>query len=106
MLIHHRNILPLLEFVKIDRFYIVCHFKCKVKNKTVISAIPFEPYEGKLEIPWQDILLHPVQSHDKYFHTPITIYADDCHETMVLKAFEKVADQFEWNFKEDKYIHR
>lgn len=105
MEIKHNNITPLLEFVKIDRFYVVCHFKCKVTNKTVISTVPFEPYDGKIEISWQDILRHPIESYKKYYHTPITIYNHDSKDTVVLKAFEKVSKHFEWNDKFSKYIY-
>jgi hypothetical protein len=105
MPINHQKIVSLLEFVKIDRFYIVCHFRCSITNKTVVSTVPFEPYDGKIEITWQEMLLHPIQSYNRYFHTPITIYANDCHETIVLKAFEKVAQYFDWDVKEQKYIY-
>ena len=88
---NHKKIVSLLEFVKIDRFNVVCHFKCKTTNKTIVSTVPFEPYDGKIVITWQDALLHPFESYNRYFHTPITIYGNDCHETIVLKAFEKVS---------------
>ena len=99
------NIASLLESVKVDQFYVVCHFRCKVKDKIVVSTVPFEPYSGKIEIKWQDMLLHPIKSYDKYYHTPITIYGENCHETIVLKAFEKVAEYFKWNQEEQKYIY-
>ncbi|QOY51019.1 hypothetical protein [Candidatus Sulfurimonas baltica] len=99
------KIVPLLDYVKIDRFYVVCHFKCKIKDKTIVSTVPFEPYDGKIEITWQDILLHPIESYNRYYHTPITIYGNDCHETIVLKAFEKVSNYFDWNQEEQKYIY-
>jgi len=105
MPINHTKIISLLEFVKIDRFYVVCHFKCKRTNKVVVSTVPFEPYDGKIEISWQDMILHPIQSYNRYFHTPITIYGNDCHETIVLKAFEKVSQYFDWNPKEQTYIY-
>lgn len=99
------KVVNLLDFVKIDRFYVVCHFKCKVKNKTVVSTVPFEPYAGRIEITLKDILLHPIESYNRYYHTPIKIYGSDCHETIVLKAFEKVSKYFEWNSQEQKYIY-
>ena len=105
MPIIHNNVLQLLEFVKMDSFYVVCHFKCSVTKKSVISAVAFEPYEGKLELTWQDMLLHPIDSWNRYYHTPITIYGNDCHETIVLKAFKKVANSFKWNTEKQKYIH-
>ncbi len=105
MPINHNKILSLLDFVKIDRFYIICHFRCKTTNKTIVSTVPFEPYDGKIEISWQEMLLHPIESYNRYFHTPITIYGNDTHETIVLKAFEKVAQYFDWNAKEQKYIY-
>jgi len=48
------------------------------------------------------MLLHPIKSYNRYYHTPIKIYGDDCQETIVLKAFEKVSKYFEWNAKEQK----
>ena len=105
MLINHEKITSLLEFVKIDRFYVVCHFKCKVTSKTIISTIPFEPYAGKIEISWQDVLLHPIKSYNRYYHTPITIYNHDCHETIVLKAFEKISNCFEWSISYNNYVY-
>ncbi len=104
-MIPHRDVVSLLEFVKMDSFYVVCHFKCRVTNKSVISTVEFEPYEGKIEITFKDMLLHPVKSWIRYHHTPITIYSNDSHETIILKAFKKVADSFIWNEKEKKYIH-
>ena len=101
----HRNILSLLEFVKMDNFYVVRHFKCRVKNKTVISTVAFEPYDGKIEFNWKDILFHPIESYNRYYHTPITIYGANCHETIVLKAFENVSKYFTWNAREQKYIY-
>ena len=105
MPITHQNVISLLEFVKMDSFYVVCHFKCRVTNKSVISAVSFEPFEGKIELTWKDMLFHPMASWKRYYHTPITIYGNDCHETIVLKAFKKVANSFTWNSKEQKYIH-
>ncbi len=105
MPITHQNVISLLEFVKMDRFYVVCHFKCKVTNKSVISSVPFEPYEGKIELTWSEILLHPLRSYNRYYHTPITIYGDDCHETIVLKAFKKVRNSFRWSSEMEQYVY-
>ena len=102
----HENILPLVDFVKIDEFYVVCHFKCKVTNRSVISTVPFEPYEGKIEFTWQDILFHPIESYNRYYHTPIKIYGPDTHHTIVQKAFEKVAKHFRWSSQQHKYIYK
>jgi hypothetical protein len=99
-----QNVLSLLEFVKIDRFYIVCHFKCKTTNRSVISTVPFEPYDGKIELTWKDICLHPVESYNRYYHTPITIYGQDSDETIVLKAFKKVSNSFRWNESTQEYV--
>ena len=105
MPIIHNNVIQLLEFVKIDSFYVVCHFKCSVTKKSVISAVSFEPYEGKIELTWKDMILHPIDSWNRYYHTPITIYGNDSHETIVLKAFKKVASSFKWNSQKQIYIH-
>ena len=105
MLKNHKNVLSLLEFVKMDNFYVVCHFRCSVKNKSVISTVAFEPYEGKIEFTWKDILFHPIDSYNRYYHTPITIYDTNCQNTIVLKAFENVSKYFTWNVKEQKYIY-
>jgi len=105
MPITDKEIVSLLEYIRIDKYYVSCHFKCPVKNKTVISTVPFEPYEGKIEITWQDVLLHPIKTYNRYYHTPITIYSDHSHETIVVKAFKNVAKHFKWNPKEKKYIY-
>jgi len=100
-----KEIISLIDVVKVDKFYVVCHFKCKTTNKVVVSTVPFEPYHGRIEISWQDVLLHPIKSYNKYYHTPITIYGNNCDETVVLKAFEKVSSYFTWNEKEQKYTY-
>ena len=106
MLMKHENIIPLLDFIMMDKYYVVCHFKCKVKNKTVISSVAFEPYDGKIELTWQDIIFHPIRSYNRYYHTPITIYSNSCHETIVLKAFMNVSQKFRWDSQEQQYIIR
>jgi hypothetical protein len=103
MPITHANVISLLDYVKIDRFYVVCHFKCKTTDKSIVSKVPFEPYEGKIEISWMEMLMHPFKSYNKYYHTPIVIYGNDCHETIVLKAFEKVSKHFKWNPEKKSY---
>lgn len=105
MAIHKEGILSLVDFVKVDRFFVSCHFTCSVKNKTIIATVPFEPYNGKIEITWKDIVLHPVKSYNRYYHTPITIYGNNCNETIVLKAFKQVSNYFIWNQQEHKYIY-
>ena len=105
MPVSHTNVISLLEYVKMDSFSVVCHFKCKQTNKSIVSTVPFEPYEGKIELTWQEILLHPFDSYNRYNHTPITIYGNDTHETIVLKAFEKVSSHFRWNVKTASYIY-
>jgi hypothetical protein len=98
------DINPLVDFVKMDRFSVVYHFKCKVTNKSVMSSVPFEPFEGKIEITWQDILFHPIASYNRYYHTPITIYAKDNHNTILLKAFKKVSSKFKWSTEYNQYV--
>ena len=105
MQIHKKGILSLVDFVKIDKSFISCHFKCSIKDKTVISTVPFEPYDGRIEFTFQEIALHPIKSYNKYYHTPITIYGNDTQETIVLKAFKNVSNYFIWNAKEDRYIY-
>ena len=105
MKIEHKNIISLIEFVKIDKFYISCHFKCNVKDKVVVSTVPFEPFDGRIEFTWQDILFHPIKSYNRYYHTPITIYGNDNHDTIVLKAFKKVSNYFIWNQQQNRYIY-
>ncbi len=105
MPLNHKSIVSLLEYVKIDKFDVVCHFKCRITNKTIVSIVPFEPYSGKIEITWQDMLLSPIKSYNRYYHTPITIYNQDCKETIVLKAFEKIAKYFEYNSKIHTYVY-
>lgn len=105
MSIKDEKINALVDFVSIDKFYVSFHFKCKIKGKTVISTVPFEPFEGKIEFTWQDILFHPVKSYNKYYHTPITIYGGDSHHTILLKAFQKVSKYFVWDSKDNMYIY-
>ncbi|WP_324172877.1 hypothetical protein [Sulfurimonas sp.] len=105
MSINHKDVTPLLEFIKIDRFYVVCHFRCKITNKTIISTVPFEPYDGKIEISWQEILMHPIDTYNRYYHTSITIYDNNSHDTIVIKAFEKILKYFEWSNSYNSYIY-
>ena len=105
MRIAHQNIITLLEYVKIDRFSIVCHFKCKQTNKRVVSTVAFEPYAGKIEFTWMELLLHPIKSYNRYYHTPITIYSNEMDETIILKAFKKVSKHFKWSEETHSYIH-
>jgi len=105
MPISHSNIIALLEYVKIDSFSVVCHFKCKETNRRIVSSVPFEPYEGKIEFTWQELLFSPLKSYNKYYHTPIVIYGSDTHETIVVKAFKKVSSHFTWNTQKQTYIY-
>ena len=105
MSINNTNIAPLLEHIKINEFYVICHFKCRVTSKTVISTVAFEPYDGKIEISWKDLLFHPINSYNRYYHTPITIYNQDFNNTIVLKAFEKVSYCFEWSNSYNTYVY-
>ena len=104
MHIDTKDVLPLLDSIKIDKYYIVCHFKCRVKNKTIISTLPFEPYHGKIEIKFKDIVFHPIKSYKKYYHTPIIIFNSSSKETIVLKAFYKVSKYFKWDYDLQKFI--
>ena len=104
MPITHSNVISLLDYIKIDSFSVICHFKCQETNKSIVSSVPFEPYEGKIEFTWQNLVLHPIKSYNRYYHTPITIYGNDTHETIVLKAFQKVANKFRWNSEKNSYI--
>lgn len=105
MIVHEEGIADLVEYVKVDRFFISCHFKCTEKDKTIVSTVPFEPYEGTIKLSFKDILLHPLHSYNRYYHTPITIYGNNCHETIVLKAFSKVSNYFIWNQQENRYTY-
>ena len=100
-----KNITDLVDFVTIDKQYISCHFKCKVKDKTVVSTVNFEPYDGKIEISVFDMIVHPIESYNRYYHTPITIFGEDHQKTIVLKAFKKVSNYFVWNQQENRYIY-
>ena len=104
-MIHKEAILALVDRVEIDRHYVHCHFKCSIKQKTVVSTVPLEPFNGKVVLTYKEILLHPIQSYNRYFHTPIFIYGNDCDQTLVLKAFKSVANSFVWNQQEQKYIY-
>lgn len=98
-------ITSLLEYIRIDEHYVSCHFRCKVTNKTIVSIVPFEPYEGKIDLSLSDIVFHPIQSWNKYYHTPITIYDSRCEDTIVRKAFKKVSKYFKWDAKTQNYIY-
>lgn len=98
------KVLQLLDYVKIDSYTIECHFKCKESQREVVSHVPFEPFAGKREFTWKEILLHPIKSYNKYYHTPIIIYGGETHETIVLKAFKKVSHRFVWNGEKKQYI--
>jgi len=100
-----KSIISLLDHVKIDKFYVVCHFKCNITQKVVVSTVPFEPYSGKIEITAKDMLLHPIKSYHRYYHTPIMIYGNNCQDTVVLKAFEKIAEYFKWDDEKEIYIY-
>lgn len=100
-----KNITDLVDFVKIDKSYIACHFKCKIKDKTVVSTLDFEPYDGKIKISFFDMILHPIKSYNRYYHTPITIFSQTSQETIVLKAFKKVSNYFVWNAERNCYIY-
>lgn len=104
-MIKTKSVISLLEHVKMDRNYVVCHFKCNVTNKVVVSTVPFEPYNGKIEIKPKDILLHPIKSYHRYYHTPIIIYGKNSQETVVLKAFEKISEYFKWDDEKKQYIY-
>ena len=100
----YKNITALVDVIKIDRFDVICYFRCKITNKSVVATVPFEPFKGKIEIIWYDILLHPIRSYNKFYHTPIKIYSKDTHETILLKAFEKVSSKFKWSSQYNQYI--
>ncbi len=100
-----RNITSILEYVKIDKFYVSCHFRCKVTNKTVVSTVPFEPFDGKIEFTYKDIIFRPIQSYYRYYHTPITIFDEKNKETIVQKAFKKVSKYFRWDAATQNYIY-
>lgn len=107
MPIQNSEILELLDSIEIDKFYVICHFKCHFTHKTVISTVPFEPYDGKIEISYKEMLLHPIKSYNRYYHTPITIYDhNNTNDTIVLKAFEKVAKYFVWDQHLNRYIYK
>ncbi|WP_457749592.1 hypothetical protein [Sulfurimonas sp.] len=103
-MLREKNILALLDYIKIDSYTVTCYFKCPQTNKSIVSVVPFEPYEGKIELSYKDILLHPLKSYKIYYHTPIMIYGNKNENTIVYKAFEKVSNKFKWNEQKNKYI--
>ncbi len=100
-----KKIIELVDFITVDKSQVICYFKCTLKNRTVVSTVPFEPYAGKITFKWNEILFHPIKSYNRYYHTPIMIYGNECHETIVLKAFKKVSNYFVWNREQNKYIY-
>ena len=103
-MIKEDEIRNLLEYVKVDTHTVTCYFKCPQTNKRVISVVAFEPYDGKIEFSYKDILLHPIQSYHRYYHTPIVIYGHENENTIVYKAFKKVANKFRWNAQNNRYV--
>lgn len=102
---NEKKIIELVDFITVDKSQVICYFKCPTKNKTVVSTVPFEPFDGEIKFKWSEILFHPIKSYNRYYHTPIMIYGNECHETIVLKAFKKVSHNFIWNEEENKYIY-
>ena len=100
-----KKIRDLLEHISITSSTVTCYFKCAQTNKSIISIVPFEPYEGKIKFSYKDILLHPIRSYNKYYHTPIVIYTYDNEHTLLLKAFEKISTKFQWNEETSQYIY-
>lgn len=94
----------LVENIKIDKEHIVFYFRCPKTHRVIKSELPFEPYSGKIEFTWQELLLHPIDSYNRYYHTPIIIYDQKNEETILKKAFERVADQFLWDEPHGRYI--
>ena len=97
--IPYDEILNHVERVHVDRYNVYCYFTCKDDNERVrhiLSTLPFEPYEGKIELTYKDILLHPKRSWDRYYHTPITIFSHENQETIVRKAFSLIENKFDY----------
>ncbi|QSZ41980.1 hypothetical protein GJV85_07615 [Sulfurimonas aquatica] len=105
MQVNHKNVVSLLEYVDIDRFNVTCHFKCEHSNKSIVSIVPFEPCRARVELSWLEMLLHPFKSYESYHNRPITIYSDEDHESIIIKAFLKVSPHFIWNNKKKKFIY-
>jgi len=103
-----RAIEDLVDHIQIDRRRVIFFFKCPNSAKIVRSEIPFEPYEGAIVLEYKDILLHPIASYKRYYHTPITIYTKDSssEKTLMQKAFKEVADLFLWSPSQKSYICR
>ena len=97
MQVECEKIMPLLDYIKIDKSVVACHFKCPVSKKKIVSTVAFEPYDGKIVLSWKDYLLHPLKSYNRYLHTPIVIYSQECEKSIVLKAFKQVASAFIWD---------
>jgi len=98
------KIIALLDHIEIDATTLRYHFRCQECEKKIVSIIPFEPYDGKIILTWKDILLHPLKSYERYYHTPIVIYGNESEKTVLFKAFEKVSNHFSWNDKSQKYM--
>ena len=101
---NNKNIIALLDHITITSSTVTCHFKCSKTNENIISIVPFEPYDGKIKLSFKDILLHPIKSYNRYYHTPIIIYANNNENTIVIKAFKKVSHKFKWNPQQNQYI--
>lgn len=104
MIQDYQKILALIEYIKINQFYVSFHFRCPITKEIVVSTVPFEPYDGKIKFKWYEIVFFPIQSYKRYYHTPITIYSAKEEHTILLKAFDKVKKNFHWDNKEKIYI--
>lgn len=88
------KILSFLEYVEVNATSVKYHFKCHKSGKKASSELPFEPYDGKIIITLKDILLHPVKSYKRYYHTPIVIYSKTEQKALLRKAYLNISDYF------------
>ena len=104
MLAKYDKIVSLLEVVRVNGFYISYYFYCPVTQKRVIATLPFEPYSGKITFTYKEILLHPIKSYQKYYHTPVVVYDPNNEESILLKAFMQVQNKFQWHDEHGRFV--
>ena len=88
------KIYSLLDYVEVNASSVKYHFKCQKSGKTAVSELAFEPYDGKIVITLKDLLLHPIKSYKRYYHTPIVIYSKTEQKALLQKAYLNISDYF------------
>jgi hypothetical protein len=89
--------------MEVDAKSVTCHFRCPKSQKVLVVSVDFGPFEIA-EISVKDWILSPITSYKKRYATPITLYAQECQQSLLFKAFKKVAFEFKWSDEYNSYI--